>query len=167
MKFKQFYLQIKIASIRKRLTENESLNNELCLDKKTHKEYINVKLMVKALEELAEEEQKTLIEEEKEAAEKRDKNESKNTLDNNDVDTPRSDGDAANKPKAEEGIGEEGGSSSGSKEEKNAATKEFPGMDSTKFGNASIRSKNGTHSPMLGERPFAHLNTIEEDKNET
>ena len=35
----------------------------------------------------------------------------------------------------------------------------------TRFGNANIRSKNGTHSPMLGQ--FAHLNTIEEDKNET
>ena len=56
MKFKQFYLLIKIANIRKRLTENESLNAELCLDKKTHKDTINVKLMVKALEELAEEE---------------------------------------------------------------------------------------------------------------
>lgn len=56
MKFKQFYLLIKIANIRKRLTENESLNNEICLDKKTHKDLINVKLMVKALEELAEEE---------------------------------------------------------------------------------------------------------------
>ena len=56
MKFKQFYLLIKIANIRKRLTENESLNNEICLDKKAHKDLINVKLMVKALEELAEEE---------------------------------------------------------------------------------------------------------------
>ena len=70
MKFKQFYLLIKIANIRKRLTENESLNNEICLDKMSNKELINVKLLVKALEELAEEEQKTLIEEEKEAAEK-------------------------------------------------------------------------------------------------
>lgn len=56
MKFKQFYLLIKIANIRKRLTENESLNNEICLDKKAYKDLINVKLMVKALEELAEEE---------------------------------------------------------------------------------------------------------------
>lgn len=56
LKFKDFYLRIKIANIRKRLTENQSLNDELCLDKKIHKENINVKLMVKALEELAEEE---------------------------------------------------------------------------------------------------------------
>ena len=28
LKFKDFYLRIKIANIRKRLTENESLNNE-------------------------------------------------------------------------------------------------------------------------------------------
>ena len=56
LKFKDFYLRVKIANIRKRLVENESLNKELCLDQKTHKEYINVKLMVKALEEIAEEE---------------------------------------------------------------------------------------------------------------
>ena len=98
MKFKQFYLLIKIANIRKRLTENESLNNEICLDKISNKELINVKLLVKALEELAEEEQKSLIEEEKEAAEKlaKDKQtneESKITLGCSDVDTPRSESD--------------------------------------------------------------------------
>ena len=32
MKIKEFYLRIKIANIRKRLTENESLNNEICID---------------------------------------------------------------------------------------------------------------------------------------
>ena len=56
LKVKDFYLKIKIANIRKKLTENESLNMELCLDKKHHKGLLNVKLMVKALEELAEEE---------------------------------------------------------------------------------------------------------------
>jgi hypothetical protein len=56
LKFKDFYLRIKIANIRKRLSENESLNKELCLDHKTQKDLINVKLMVKALEELAEDE---------------------------------------------------------------------------------------------------------------
>ena len=98
MKFKQFYLLIKIANIRKRLTENESLNKEICLDKISNKELINVKLLVKALEELAEEEQKSLIEEEKEAAEKLAKEkatneESKITLGCSDVDTPRSESD--------------------------------------------------------------------------
>ena len=67
--FKEFYLRIKIANIRKRLTENESLNKEISLNYKTHKDLINVKLMVKALEEVAEDEQKILIEEEKEIAE--------------------------------------------------------------------------------------------------
>ena len=56
LKISDFYLKMKIASIRKKLTENESLNNELCLDKKHHKHLLNVKLTVKALEELAEEE---------------------------------------------------------------------------------------------------------------
>lgn len=61
MTFKEFYLRIKIANIRKRLTSNESLNKEICLDSKTHTEIINVKIMVKALEEIAEEEQKVLL----------------------------------------------------------------------------------------------------------
>ena len=30
-----------------------------------------------------------------------------------------------------------------------------------------MRSKNGTHSPMLADRQFAHLITIEEERNET
>ena len=64
---KEFYLKIKIANIRKKLSENESLNTELCLDKKHHKDLFNVKLLVKALEELAEEEQTILIKEEQEA----------------------------------------------------------------------------------------------------
>lgn len=59
--FKEFYLRIKIANIRKRLTENESINKELCIDTKTQKDIINVKIMVKALEEIAEEEQKALL----------------------------------------------------------------------------------------------------------
>ena len=73
LKVKDFYLKIKIANIRKKLTENESLNMELCLDKKHHKDFFNVKLMVKALEELAEEEQVILIKEEAEAKEKKEK----------------------------------------------------------------------------------------------
>jgi hypothetical protein len=36
MKIKDFYLRMKIASIRKRISENQSLNEELCLDKKTY-----------------------------------------------------------------------------------------------------------------------------------
>lgn len=56
MKVKDFYLRMKIASIRKRLTENASINEELCIDVKTNKELFNVKQMVRALEEIAEEE---------------------------------------------------------------------------------------------------------------
>ena len=43
MKIKDFYLRMKIASIRKRLTENTSINDELCVDVKSHNELINVK----------------------------------------------------------------------------------------------------------------------------
>ena len=68
MKVKDFYLRMKIASIRKRLTENASINEELCIDVKTNKELFNVKQMVRALEEIAEEEQIHMMKEEAAAA---------------------------------------------------------------------------------------------------
>ena len=71
IKVKDFYLRLKIASIRKRLTENVSLNDELCVDLKTHKDIFNVKQMVKALEEIAEEEQVLMMKEEALAKEKK------------------------------------------------------------------------------------------------
>ena len=163
--FKDFYLKIKIANIRKKLTDNESINNELCLDKKTHRDTINVKLMVKALEELAEEEQLVLIEEEKEEAErlKKAKEEKKKETigEGSEVETPRSDAEAQTRANEE-------GKESGQTPKKKDSMKELKdsyGLEMTRFGNANIRSKNGTQSPMLGQ--FAHLNTIEEDKNDT
>jgi hypothetical protein len=47
---------MKIASIRKKLTLNESLNAELCVDSKKYPDMIHVKSMVKILEEIAENE---------------------------------------------------------------------------------------------------------------
>jgi len=51
---KDFYLKIKIANIRKTLTENTSLNTELCLDPITHPNLFNMKTFVMALEDIAE-----------------------------------------------------------------------------------------------------------------
>ena len=56
MVIKEFYLKIKIANIRKVLTENESLNQQLCLDSKTHPDLFNVKNFIRALEDIAEKE---------------------------------------------------------------------------------------------------------------
>jgi len=67
---KDFYLKIKIANIRKVLTENESINRELCLDPNTHPKEFNMKLFVRALEDIAEVEQEKLYEEEKALEEK-------------------------------------------------------------------------------------------------
>ena len=61
LKTKDFYLKIKVANIRKVLTENASLNQELCLDSKTHADTFNMKLFVRALEDIAEEEQEKLV----------------------------------------------------------------------------------------------------------
>lgn len=55
---------MKIASVRKKLTPNESLNRELCVDRKKYSDLIHVKSMVKILEEIAESEQEKLMREE-------------------------------------------------------------------------------------------------------
>jgi hypothetical protein len=65
LQIKDFYLKIKIANIRKILTENESINRELCLDPVTRPKEFNMKTFVRALEDIAEIEQERLYEEEK------------------------------------------------------------------------------------------------------
>jgi hypothetical protein len=57
IKLHDFYLRLKLASIRKKLKENESLNNFLAIDKEKHPGYIQVKRMIKGLEVIAESEQ--------------------------------------------------------------------------------------------------------------
>lgn len=107
---KEFYLRVKIANIRKRLTENESLNDELVVDKRTHKDVFNVKLLVKALEEVAELEQEALLKEEKERRAKALENMklAKSTTptanESCEVETPRSITSAENASKAENGA---------------------------------------------------------------
>ena len=65
LKIKDFYLKIKIANIRKTLEENQSLNDELCLDQVSHPNVFNIKWFVRALEDIAEVEQERLVEEER------------------------------------------------------------------------------------------------------
>ena len=126
--------------------------------------------MVKALEEIAEEEQKALIEEEKVAenlAKENAETRKDTTIGASDVETPRSDSE---KEQEDSGSKKKGEKSDESKKGKLDQPKDSygAGTESMKFGNAAIRSKNnGTHSPLLGERQFANLITIEEDKNET
>jgi hypothetical protein len=55
-------LKIKIANIRKVLTENESINREMCLDPATHPTVFNMKTFVKVLEDIAEIEQEKIFE---------------------------------------------------------------------------------------------------------
>jgi hypothetical protein len=60
LNIKEFYLKIKIASIRKVLKENKSLNQELCVDAELHPTVFNMKNFIKALEDIAEIEQEKL-----------------------------------------------------------------------------------------------------------
>jgi len=54
IKLHDFYLRIKLASIRKKLKENVSLNQFLAIDVDKHPGYVQVKRMIKALEIVAE-----------------------------------------------------------------------------------------------------------------
>jgi hypothetical protein len=63
-------LKIKIANIRKNLHENESINRELCLDPDMHPTLFNMKTFVRALEDIAEQEQEKMFQQEKEQEEK-------------------------------------------------------------------------------------------------
>lgn len=65
LKIKDFYLKIKIANIRKTLEENQSLNEELCLDPVSYPTVFNMKWFVRALEDIAEVEQERMVEEER------------------------------------------------------------------------------------------------------
>ena len=105
------------------------------------------------------------MEEEQEAAEKRDKErtnqESKNTLGCSDVDTPRSESDLKQQSVNEEDQ-PSGAASLSAKDKRtpspdsdqeeakklSSVSKESYGLDVMKFGNASVHGKHGTHSPM-------------------
>lgn len=62
---KEFYLKVKIANLRKSLVENQSLNEEMCLDPVRYPDLWNVKNFIRALEDIAEVEQERLCEEKK------------------------------------------------------------------------------------------------------
>lgn len=125
--------------------------------------------MVKALEELAEEEQKVLLEEEKKQAEnlaKGEAGEKKDTIGASDVETPRSDqADKIKDALVEETKTDSEKDDSTEAKKNKEEVKESYGVDSIKFGNA--RTKNITNSPSIAERAFVPLNTIEEERNET
>ena len=61
MQTKDFYLRLKLAGVRKTIKENETINNILCLDEK-YGSLLYVKKVVKALEEVAKEEQEKMME---------------------------------------------------------------------------------------------------------
>lgn len=62
MQTKDFYLRMKLSSIRKTIKENEALNKFLCLGKE-HTNLFNVKKVVKSLEQIAQGEQVRMQEE--------------------------------------------------------------------------------------------------------
>jgi len=63
IKLQEFYLRLKLASIRKKLNSNDTLNEFLAIDGKVFPDFIQVKRMIKALEIIAEGEQETMLKE--------------------------------------------------------------------------------------------------------
>lgn len=76
IKLHDFYLRLKLASIRKKLKENVTINQFVAIDGDKYPEYVQVKRLIKALELIAEGEQEIMIKEqeikEKERKEKAD-----------------------------------------------------------------------------------------------
>ena len=63
IKFHDFYLRLKLASIRKKLKEKPELNEFLTIYKEKYSDFVHVKKLIKALEIIAEGEQEILIKE--------------------------------------------------------------------------------------------------------
>ena len=63
IKLHDFYLRLKLASIRKKLKENTSVNTFLAIDGDKFPGFIQVKRMIKALEIIAEGEQEVMLKE--------------------------------------------------------------------------------------------------------
>lgn len=68
IKHHDFYLRLKLASIRKKLKENVSINNFLAIDGDKFPGVMQVKRMIKALEIIAEGEQELMVKEQEEKA---------------------------------------------------------------------------------------------------
>lgn len=66
IKLHDFYLRIKLASIRKKIKENSTLNQFLAIDGNKFPGFVQVKRMIKALEIVAEKEQELMIKEQEE-----------------------------------------------------------------------------------------------------
>jgi hypothetical protein len=66
IKLHDFYLRLKLASIRKKLKDIPSLTNFLAIDHAKHPGFVQVKRMIKALEIIAEKEQELMIKEQEE-----------------------------------------------------------------------------------------------------
>ena len=66
IKKSDFYLRMKLASIRKKLKDNESLNVFIAVDQKKFPELFQVKRLIKALEIIAEGEQEAMLKEQEE-----------------------------------------------------------------------------------------------------
>lgn len=178
IKLHDFYLRLKLASIRKNLVENASLNTFLAIDGDKHPGFVHVKKMIKALEAIAEGEQEAMIKEaeakekeDREAAEREMKEREEKGLPQITIEELI----AHKKKEQEEAKEAEEAKKRKEKEEAEALVNGKPpkgaGSEIMKLGGAKISPKGASKPEGVGKfnslKPNAQLNTIEEDLHET
>jgi hypothetical protein len=166
IKSQDFYLRLKLASIRKKLKQNDSLNLFLAIDGDKFPGYVHVKKMIKALEAIAEGEQEIMLKEQEEKEIKEREEIIKEIQDRKDKGLPeltieeilaerkkKKQEEMNSKKKKEKELSE---AAEGKKPPKG------PPGSIEKIGGKSPKNKFASH---LG--PSMQLNTIEEDLQET
>jgi len=165
IKLHDFYLRIKLASIRKKLKENVTLNQFLAIDGEKFAGFVQVKRLIKSLEVVAEGEQEQIVKEQEEKLaaemEKREKEE----LDRKEKGLPPlTEEEYADEKKAGDKKGKDFLNSAGVKQENLGEVLKLGGKISPK-GEKEEKKKTKYTSSTLGVP--VQLNTIEEDLHET
>jgi hypothetical protein len=169
IKHHDFYLRIKLASIRKKLTANPSLNAFLAIDGDKHPGFVQVKRMIKALEIVAESEQEVMV---KEAEEKAKEAQEKKLREAEERAAKGLPPDVPDEEESSKGTPDKAGKGTPGKG-KTGKSKDFLGENSKKDGEleqvlkigGSKKDKKKFASHLGG--PNAQLGTIEEDLHET
>lgn len=173
IKLHDFYLRLKLASIRKKLKDIPSLTAFLAIDGTKHPGYVQVKRMIKALEIIAEKEQELMIKEQEEKEKLEKEKAEKEAAERAAKGLPPLTPEEIEAAKLEKLAAEKGkdAKEKDADKDKDAITGKKGGLDdmlklqgkaSPKGGDKEGKSKFASHAG-----PTTQLNTIEEDLHET
>ena len=167
IKSHDFYLRLKLASIRKKLKQNDSLNLFLAIDGEKFPGLVHVKKMIKALEAIAEGEQEIMLKEQEEKEQKERDEIIAEIQSRKEKGLPELSIEEILAQRKKEKLEELEKAKKKEKEISEAADskkppKGPPGAAIEKIGGKSPKNKFASH---LG--PNMQLNTIEEDLHET